>query len=53
MKQYIVLCNNMTIEGEFDSYPSASAMAEAKNNTAIRNDSDLRYKVYELKEKKQ
>lgn len=49
MKQYIVMCNNKTLDGEFDSLPSAEAYAEAKNNFAIRIDSDLRYNVYELK----
>lgn len=52
MKKYIVLTTGYVhpyVSGEFDSFESAEAFAEAGNNVNQRNGNDVRFYVYEMK----
>lgn len=53
MKKYIVMTTGYVhpyVSGEFDSFESAKAFAEAGNNVNQRNGNDVRFYVYELKQ---
>ena len=54
MEKYIVLTTGYGehpyVSGEFDSFESAKAFAEAGNNVNQRNVNDVRFYVYELKQ---
>ena len=53
MKKYIVMTTGYVhpyVSGEFDSFESAKAFAEAGNNVNQRNGNDVKFYVYELKQ---
>lgn len=52
MKKFIVMCGNEKFSykaGEFDSFESAKAYAEAYNDSHHRYGIDSEYLVYEMK----